>query len=496
LFFMELQNMRKPFCGFLFCEMVALFAALSWPGFCAAQMTGEQILYGTQWPASPAVLPDSITLPDSWSPTIREMWANTVRIGHEQGACLYHGRTTSEVTSMTDTMKQINELNTKRTEALAAGDQTLAGQLLDQKNKLYASLTTKAAAPATSSFEIKEVTEGISGSVHVPHCIGSSIGTIHTHPKYDNASGDGLVPLPSDGDFMSGIQDAVVDGQKYQVVIAGDKAVLLVYTAEMLQFKAPNITDADYARLTEVGSLYLTFVHANPYAFDSLLAPAASLASTIGAVMYAGQWPNLHRVAPAATLSSQFVEYRNGQFHLKPASPDANLIGMIKVMLFANSEAETLPFEYLNQSKAAQEFGVSDNDFKIPFTPESFTKAYNIFQKLSEDEKITVLGFGSCRKDIRMIATDEQTAYPVGPCLIDVDQGGRTLHILRSQQNEYSDFRTELIGCKQAPKDANVSWTVTTSMMIFAFGTENGNCRTAAYSFMNGQFGNEISQAH
>jgi hypothetical protein len=471
-----------------------------------AGVTSDDVLTGQNLPASPDVLPESVTLPDQWIPTMREMWAATESIGHEQGACLYHGTASSQTQSMTARLIELNEVTKKRVAAQKAGDQALAAELAGKEAALHKGLETAATAPAKTEFEVVRVTQGISMSVEVPTCIGSAIGTIHTHPRFTTGGGDQLMPIPSDGDFVFGIQTAIVENQRYQLVVAGDRAVLMVYTGETMRFKEERTVSVKNAETEEIGSLWRLAEDGVPFTFDALLPRIAALAGKVGAVLYAGRWPMLQRVHPSPAFNGRYIQYRNGEFTLAPASPESDLLGTLQVMIHFDPSASPSAWWFLRQTtpgrellanwKPAQEGQMSP--FEVPFVPESFATAHDFYQGLSEDEKIAVLGFGWSRLDIRFIAEKDNVAYPVGPCLLRYSEQGQARLELYAQCTSDTTQRLTITKCKGFARDQAVAWEWSNNASRLTIHTSNGDatCRSESYNYTNGRLGALMSRSN
>jgi hypothetical protein len=406
---------------------------------------------------------------------------------------------------MMDSLKQLADLSKKRVAALADGNQELVKLLQNQESSLRVALASQAKSPNAEAFEIVRVTEGISLSVHVPTCIGSAIGTIHTHPRFKDSTGDELMPIPSDMDLQFGVHSVILQNQKYALVISNEWAVMLVYTAAAMRYKQPDKVAVKLEEVLQLGSLDSVMVDGIPFRRDTHLPVVSAIAAKMGAGLYAGHWPTLSRVHSPDFLHSPFVDYRDGEFKLGVATARRDLIGTLEVMLFLHPEAEPNNYWFLGQSSAWNWFfkQVSDSptpvrNFDAPFSHDNFLWANRIFHSLTEPEKITVLGFGRARKDIRHIAKEENKSYSIGPCVFHYFANGAPGETLVSECTADSNQKQNTALCHIPERDVDVAWRWNSeiSQVTVLTSKGDGTCRTATYNYLDGQFGDLISKTN
>jgi len=364
--------------------------------------TAQEILRGEVLPADWDDAPAAILIPPEWVRTIGELYAETVATDQERGACVAYGRPQAAQLSFSRRFIDLSKVYLDAHLAEGQGEKTKAEKLRKLGDSLSADLLQEAGSEAGFRFEIQRVSSGISGSVHIPPCVGSQYGTIHTHPK-DSAA------MPSDGDVSSSLYDYAYRGGRMDLVALGEDAAMMLVTEEFRNTFSP-LSEASTIDDETTKSL-LAALRKRILAMITLSGPRdAQWLATIGGLyavelksygvaLYAGKLPDLRKVAPAA-------DYRNGWLSVSA--------GAVKPVRSGTSNVRALALNLVGEPLKRQGDIMKD-----------LARRGGEIGAMSDDLYLQALGQLSKQRDIRSYATSSAQELDVGACVKWVENGLR-----------------------------------------------------------------------
>jgi hypothetical protein len=354
-------------------------------------------------PESWQTAPERIALPPEWSKAFKDLANKTMIDGKERGACLSYGRKISVQQQLAKDMLKLSHIEEQYRIELANNNEAAAHELGDEAKIIRQRLESIAGGDAVPNFEINLVLEGQAMTTHMPVCLGSQLGSMHTHP-YVKKFGD--FDLPSEGDVGVTFYHFVKEHERAHVVVNGaaTRTNMIVVTGELLKrFDLSNDTMVDrndgYSARKKLKEdafkvhWLVASIEANVQDRDIETNMVAAALKQFGMILYQGDLTNLYKINVPRSISDAHsrILYMDGKF-----LPRRTLIDNLHVL------TKLIVNDPLSIGTEDDVVGINQLTRRI--------------LKMDSDEYLRVIGYSDKQKDIRNIATSLTDAVFVGGC--------------------------------------------------------------------------------